>query len=110
ACRRPSAWPAGVGDGRLHLFSVQGCGGLPADTGRAVFHAPGAVRTQVFGAGVSMKISAKYRTLIILALIIALAPLFFPSAYYFRVGSTLFVNAIAVMGIVILTGYAGQIS
>lgn len=57
-----------------------------------------------------MKISAKYRTLIILALIIALAPLFFPSAYYFRVGSTLFVNAIAVMGIVILTGYAGQIS
>ena len=57
-----------------------------------------------------MTISAKYRTLIILALIIALAPLFFPSAYCFRVGSTLFVNAIAVMGIVILTGYAGQIS
>ncbi|MCC2596993.1 branched-chain amino acid ABC transporter permease [Pusillimonas sp. MFBS29] len=57
-----------------------------------------------------MTISAKYRTLIVLALIIALAPLFFPSAYYFRVGSTLFVNAIAVMGIVILTGYAGQIS
>jgi len=57
-----------------------------------------------------MTITAKHRTLIILAALIALAPLFFPSAYYFRVGSTLFVNAIAVMGIVILTGYAGQIS
>jgi branched-chain amino acid transport system permease protein len=38
------------------------------------------------------------------------APLFFPSAYYFRIGSLIYVNALAVVGIVILTGYAGQIS
>ncbi len=57
-----------------------------------------------------MKLSAKHSTLLLLALIIALAPIFFPSAYYFRIGSVVFVNAVAVVGIVILTGYAGQIS
>jgi branched-chain amino acid transport system permease protein len=57
-----------------------------------------------------MRISSKHWTLIVLAALIALAPLFFPSGYYFRVGSAIFVNALAVTGIVILTGYAGQIS
>lgn len=57
-----------------------------------------------------MRISSKHWTLIVLAALIAIAPLFFPSGYYFRVGSTIFVNALAVTGIVILTGYAGQIS
>ena len=57
-----------------------------------------------------MKLSAKHSTLLLLAVIIALAPIFFPSAYYFRIGSVVYVNALAVVGIVILTGYAGQIS
>lgn len=57
-----------------------------------------------------MKLSSKQSTLLVLALIIALAPFLFPSAYYFRIGSVVFVNALAVVGIVILTGYAGQIS
>ncbi|MBI1218090.1 MAG: branched-chain amino acid ABC transporter permease [Rhodobacteraceae bacterium] len=57
-----------------------------------------------------MRISGKYWTLIFLAALIAVTPLFFPSGYYFRVGSLLFVNGLAVTGIVVLTGYAGQIS
>lgn len=57
-----------------------------------------------------MKLSAKHATLVLLAAIIAIAPMFFPSAYYFRIGSVVYVNALAVVGIVILTGYAGQIS
>jgi branched-chain amino acid transport system permease protein len=57
-----------------------------------------------------MKLSAKHSTLLLLAIVIALAPIFFPSAYYFRIGAVVYVNALAVVGIVILTGYAGQIS
>ncbi|WP_295044786.1 branched-chain amino acid ABC transporter permease [uncultured Paracoccus sp.] len=57
-----------------------------------------------------MRLSAKSATLLVLALLIALSPLLFPSGYYYRVGALIFVNAIAVTGIVILTGYAGQIS
>lgn len=57
-----------------------------------------------------MKISAKTATLLALALIIAIAPVLFPSGYYFRVGTVIFINSLAVIGIVILTGFAGQIS
>lgn len=57
-----------------------------------------------------MKLSHKHTALLVLALLIAITPFFFPSSYYFRVGSLIFVNGIAVTGIVILTGYAGQIS
>lgn len=54
--------------------------------------------------------SQKHATLLVLAALIALSPLFFPSGFYYRVGALMFVNALAVTGIVILTGYAGQIS
>lgn len=54
--------------------------------------------------------STKHITLLILAAIVIASPLFFPSNYYYRVGSLIFVNGLAVTGIVILTGYAGQIS
>ncbi len=57
-----------------------------------------------------MKLSTKTTTLLILGALIVIAPLFFPSSYYFRVGSLIFVNGVAVTGIVILTGYAGQVS
>lgn len=57
-----------------------------------------------------MRLSSKYTILIVLAALMAIAPFFFPSGYYFRIGSLVFVNALAVTGIVILTGYAGQIS
>ncbi|MEY9196303.1 branched-chain amino acid transport system permease protein [Sinorhizobium fredii] len=57
-----------------------------------------------------MRLSSKTNTLLALAALIALAPLFFPSSYYFRVGSLIFVNGLAVTGLVVLIGYAGQIS
>jgi branched-chain amino acid transport system permease protein len=57
-----------------------------------------------------MRLSSKWTQLAVLALLIALPPVFFPSGYYFRVGALVFVNALAVTGVVILTGYAGQIS
>lgn len=57
-----------------------------------------------------MKLSAKHATIALLLAVIAIAPVFFPSAYYYRIGSVVYVNALAVVGIVILTGYAGQIS
>ena len=57
-----------------------------------------------------MKLSAKTATLLVLVVLILLSPVLFPSGYYYRVGALIFVNAIAVTGIVILTGYAGQIS
>lgn len=57
-----------------------------------------------------MRLKTRQTTLLVLALLIAATPFFFPSAFYFRVGSLLFVNGVAVLGIVILTGFAGQIS
>lgn len=57
-----------------------------------------------------MRLTPKQATLLVLALLIAVTPFFFPSGYYFRVGALIFVNGLAVTGIVILTGYAGQIS
>jgi len=59
---------------------------------------------------VTMRLSSKQSTLLVLAALMIISPFFFPSNYYYRVGSLVFVNAIAVVGIVILTGYAGQIS
>ncbi|WP_147164919.1 branched-chain amino acid ABC transporter permease [Pararhodospirillum oryzae] len=50
------------------------------------------------------------RVLVLLAVLIALAPLLFPSGYYYRVGTLVFLNALTVTGLVILTGYAGQVS
>lgn len=57
-----------------------------------------------------MNLSTKTATLLGLAALVALAPLFFPSGFYYRVGALIFVNGLAVTGIVILTGWAGQIS
>ena len=57
-----------------------------------------------------MRLSTKTATLLTLIAIMIVAPLFFPSNYYYRVASLVYVNGLAVIGIVILTGYAGQIS
>ena len=53
---------------------------------------------------------SKWIQLAVLAAVIAALPLIFPSGYYYRVGALIFVNALAVIGLVILIGYAGQIS
>ena len=47
----------------------------------------------------------KQVTLLILAIIVIASPLFFPSNYYYRVGSLILVNGLAVTGMVILIGY-----
>lgn len=52
----------------------------------------------------------KWISLAVLAALIVLLPLVFPSGYYYRVGALVFVNALSVVGLVILIGYAGQIS
>ena len=39
-----------------------------------------------------------------------MAPLFFPSTFYYRIGALIFINGLAVIGLVVLIGYAGQIS
>jgi branched-chain amino acid transport system permease protein len=49
-------------------------------------------------------------TLLILLAVIVVAPLLFPSAYYYRIGTLIFINGLAVTGLVVLIGYAGQIS
>lgn len=50
------------------------------------------------------------RVLLVLVALMTLAPLFFPSSYYYRVGTLVFLNSLAVLGLVILVGYAGQVS
>src|SRR5688500_1684416 len=57
-----------------------------------------------------MRLSPKHLTLLVLAALIALAPLLFPSSFYYRIGALIFVNGLAVTGLVILIGYAGQVS
>lgn len=48
--------------------------------------------------------------LIPLAIIILVLPLLFPSAYYYRVASLVFIFAIATLGLNLLMGFAGQVS
>jgi branched-chain amino acid transport system permease protein len=48
--------------------------------------------------------------LIPLAVIILVLPLLFPSAYYYRVASLVFIFAIATLGLNLLMGFAGQVS
>jgi branched-chain amino acid transport system permease protein len=57
-----------------------------------------------------MTVQNKWIQLGILAAIVLILPVFFPSGYYYRVGALVFVNALSVVGLVILIGYAGQIS
>lgn len=54
--------------------------------------------------------SGKHWTLIVLLALLALAPLVFPSSFYYRVFALIFINALAVTGLVVLLGYAGQVS
>lgn len=54
--------------------------------------------------------SAKLGTLLVLALMVALPPLAFPSGFYYRVGAIVWILSIAVIGLNLLMGYAGQVS
>lgn len=54
--------------------------------------------------------SAKLGTLLVLALMVALPPLVFPSGFYYRVGAIVWILSIAAIGLNLLMGYAGQVS
>lgn len=47
---------------------------------------------------------------IVIAVLVAILPLFFPSAYYYRIGVLVFVFSLAVIGLNLLMGFAGQVS
>ena len=47
---------------------------------------------------------------LLLAAIVIILPLFFPSAYYYRIGALVFIYALAVVGLNLLMGFAGQVS
>lgn len=55
-------------------------------------------------------IGHRYAILIVLAVVIAVLPLVFPSSYYFRVAALVWVSAFAAIGLNILMGKAGQVS
>jgi branched-chain amino acid transport system permease protein len=52
----------------------------------------------------------RYWSLLILVAVIALLPLIFPTSYYLRVASLVWVSAFAAIGLNILMGQAGQVS
>lgn len=54
--------------------------------------------------------TTKRVTLLVLAILVIISPFFFPSNFYYRIGSLIFVNGLSVIGLVVLIGYAGQIS
>jgi branched-chain amino acid transport system permease protein len=47
---------------------------------------------------------------IAIAAILIILPYFFPSAYYYRIGALVFIFALAVVGLNLLMGFAGQVS
>ncbi|HRJ68327.1 MAG TPA: branched-chain amino acid ABC transporter permease [Beijerinckiaceae bacterium] len=55
-------------------------------------------------------LSHRLTVVVVLALIVALLPLVFPSAYYYRVAGQVFVFGLAAIGLNLLMGYAGQVS
>ncbi len=55
-------------------------------------------------------LSSRYLPLALLAAVIALLPLVFPSGYYFRVAALVWVSGFAAIGLNILMGLAGQVS
>ncbi|MEW6768012.1 MAG: branched-chain amino acid ABC transporter permease [Pseudomonadota bacterium] len=56
------------------------------------------------------RLGHRYLALFILAAAIALLPLIFPTTYYWRVASLVWVSAFAAVGLNILMGQAGQVS
>jgi branched-chain amino acid transport system permease protein len=56
------------------------------------------------------RIGPRYLTLIVLAAVVVVLPLIFPSSYYFRVAALVWVSALAAVGLNVLMGQAGQVS
>lgn len=58
----------------------------------------------------SARLSRSNLILVATILIVVLPGLVLPSAYYYRVGALVFISALAVVGLNLLMGYAGQVS
>lgn len=56
------------------------------------------------------RLSPRWATLLILAVVIGTIPWFFPTGFYFRVAALVWVTALAAVGLQILMGQAGQVS
>ncbi|MCC6948368.1 MAG: branched-chain amino acid ABC transporter permease [Bradyrhizobiaceae bacterium] len=59
-----------------------------------------------------VRLAMRYRLapVALVAAIVILLPLLFPSAYYYRVGALVFIFAFAAVGLNLLMGFAGQVS
>ena len=57
-----------------------------------------------------MKLIAENRSAVILIALVLVLPLAFPSAYYYRVAALVYIFALAVVGLNLLMGFAGQVS
>lgn len=55
-------------------------------------------------------LASRWTLVAVLAAILAVLPLFFPSNYYFRVAALVNIFALAAVGLNLLMGYAGQVS
>jgi branched-chain amino acid transport system permease protein len=55
-------------------------------------------------------LETRFLPAIAVAAIVIILPWFFPSAYYYRIGALVFIFALAVVGLNLLMGFAGQVS
>ncbi|MGR3592827.1 MAG: branched-chain amino acid ABC transporter permease [Limimaricola soesokkakensis] len=74
----------------------------PVDTGRHAYLQNKVTRRRAIGPGL--------RTFLIFAVLVGLGALIFPSSYFYRVGTLVWINTLAVTGIVVLLGYVGLVS
>jgi branched-chain amino acid transport system permease protein len=52
----------------------------------------------------------RYTPLTAVTFLVLVSPLFFPSSFYYRIGALVFIFALAVVGLNLLMGFAGQVS
>jgi branched-chain amino acid transport system permease protein len=55
-------------------------------------------------------VKSPFLAVIVLSVVVALLPLVLPSTFYFRIVAIVFINALAVLGLNLLMGFAGQVS
>jgi branched-chain amino acid transport system permease protein len=55
-------------------------------------------------------LSPRYQILLIMLALVIIPGLVMPSTFYYRIGALVFISAIAVVGLNLLMGYAGQVS
>jgi branched-chain amino acid transport system permease protein len=55
-------------------------------------------------------VTSPYALVIAIALVVAILPWFLPSNFYVRIATLVYINALAVLGLNLLMGFAGQVS